>query len=79
MAFHSLPKEAANYFNEAGTLQDLTTDINRTVMLSTCHVHVLDGNFFVFQTNANFRYDQSDWYTITKCACYISQIGALNR
>ena len=29
-ALHSVPKEAAKYLNEAGTLQDLTIDINRT-------------------------------------------------
>ena len=27
---HSVPKEAAKYLNEAGTIQDLTIDINRT-------------------------------------------------
>ena len=30
-ALHSVPKEAAKYLNEAGTIQDLTIDINRTV------------------------------------------------
>ena len=29
-ALHSVPKEAANYLNGAGTLQDRTIDINRT-------------------------------------------------
>ena len=28
--FHSIPQEAAKYLNEAGTLLDLTIDINRT-------------------------------------------------
>ena len=27
---HSVPKEAAKYLNEAGTIQDLTIDIKRT-------------------------------------------------
>ena len=30
-ALHSVPKEGANYLNKAGTLQDLTIYINRTV------------------------------------------------
>ena len=29
---HSVPKEAANYLNEAGTLEDGTIDINRTAI-----------------------------------------------
>ena len=29
-ALYSVPKEAAKYLNEAGTIQDLTIDINRT-------------------------------------------------
>ena len=27
---HSVPKEAAKYLSEAGTLQDLTIDVNKT-------------------------------------------------
>ena len=32
-ALYSVPKEAAKYLNEAGTIQDLTIDINRTAAL----------------------------------------------